>query len=681
MFPNELRSARERRLRVLAFVISAIAWVAVVASIIGIIYGAFIALAVAIAHALWLGHVRGNGVRLGPQQLPQLWNKVTAASQRVGLREPPATYLMQSGGVLNAFATKLFGRRFVILNSALVDACERGVSGVGPTEIDFVIAHETAHLAAGHLSWFLLPVRIIPLLGPAWSRACEYTCDRAGQAFVGNLETSSRALAILAAGARAGRSLDLDQFVAQRDESGRFWMAVYELNSTHPYLPKRIAALREAEQPGAAAAVGRNVVAYPLAPLFGMFAGGGAGSAGLFVVAMIGMMASIALPSFERYIALSRQAAAARSPAPTSARTMPTASASDDQAVTPAGLVRGDRFDWTVKLPGPKWELLPTTEARKQNQLADRWITRRDLDAHVMIVDAHAAITSAMLRAHGALAARTHELVAELERMMPGRVSTTPPDRVAYARDLWPRGLIGVSGGAPRAASARRGGLADLDGGGGRDRARGGAHRHAASCRSAPAPACAAARCRSAAASSSICKRMRALVELDAARAAPPPSRPASSASTSSTSSTGAASRSATSRRRSCARRSAAGWRRARPGQFSTKYGKIEDMVRRLTFVDGRGDVHTVDAGARARPRAVAGRLRRHARHHHARDGDGVPAAGGAALSRLGLSARRRRLRGDPPPLAAQPAPRVRAPLRRARLVPASRRERARARA
>ena len=41
------------------------------------------------------------------------------------------------------------------------------------------------------------------------------------------------------------------------------------------------------------------------------------------------------------------------------------------------------------------------------------------------------------------------------------------------------------------------------------------------------------------------------------------------------------------------------GWLAARSaGQFSTKYGKIEDMVRRLTFVDGRGDIHTVDAGA-----------------------------------------------------------------------------------
>ena len=38
------------------------------------------------------------------------------------------------------------------------------------------------------------------------------------------------------------------------------------------------------------------------------------------------------------------------------------------------------------------------------------------------------------------------------------------------------------------------------------------------------------------------------------------------------------------------------GWLAARSaGQLSTKYGKIEDMVRRLTFVDGRGEIHELD--------------------------------------------------------------------------------------
>src|SRR5262245_34994682 len=46
--------------------------------------------------------------------------------------------------------------------------------------------------------------------------------------------------------------------------------------------------------------------------------------------------------------------------------------------------------------------------------------------------------------------ARTHELLEELARILPAHsLSTTPPDRVAYARDLWPRGLITLSGGTP----------------------------------------------------------------------------------------------------------------------------------------------------------------------------------------------------------------------------------------
>ena len=382
MFPEELRTKRERTLRGIGYGISALAWLAMVVTIIGAIYGALIALVVLMAHALFLAHVRGNGVRIGPNQLPHLWNKVVAASQRMGLREPPTTYLMQSGGILNAFATKLLGRRFVILHSELVDACDGGSAVLGPSEIDFVIAHEVAHLAAGHLSWLLLPVRIIPLFGPAYSRACEYTCDRAGHAFCGDLEISSRALAILAAGRRAGRTLNLDVFVEQRLETGGFWMAVYELNSTHPYLSKRIAALRETSVPGTAPAIGRNVAAYPLAPMFG-FATGGAAS----TMIILCVFAAAAVPSFKKYIedakTMQARAIAARTPAP---QLPPNAAEPSAAAAEEPGVVRGERFDFKLKLPGDKWSVVPSKTAHEQNKLADRWLTRADADAHVLVI-------------------------------------------------------------------------------------------------------------------------------------------------------------------------------------------------------------------------------------------------------------------------------------------------------
>src|ERR1700749_5047577 len=99
MFPQELRSKRERTLRGFAIGIAIVSWLLVVVSIIGAIYGALIALVILVAHALYLAPVRATPARLGPNQLPPLWNKVVAASQRFGLREPPATYLMQSGGI------------------------------------------------------------------------------------------------------------------------------------------------------------------------------------------------------------------------------------------------------------------------------------------------------------------------------------------------------------------------------------------------------------------------------------------------------------------------------------------------------------------------------------------------------------------------------------------------------
>ena len=389
MFPEELRSKRERTLRGFAIGIAIVSWLLVVVSIIGAIYGALIALVILMAHALYLAHVRGNAVRLGPNQLPHLWNKVVAASQRLGLREPPAAYLMQSGGILNAFATKLLGRRFVILNSELVDACDGGSAVLGPSEIDFVIAHEVAHLAAGHLNWMLMPIRIIPLLGPAYSRACEYTCDRAGHSFVGDLEISSRALAILACGRRAGRVMNLDAFVEQRHETGAFWMAVYELNSTHPYLPKRIAALREMALPGTIPHVGRGFFAYPLAPMFGFASGGGASSM-IFIFAIWGFLAAKGFKDYTAKIAALQAQQQARVggvvAAPPANEAEPATTTTESPAGDEAGVVRGERYDWKLQLPSEKWSIVPSKTTHAQNKLADRWITRADADAHVLVI-------------------------------------------------------------------------------------------------------------------------------------------------------------------------------------------------------------------------------------------------------------------------------------------------------
>ena len=315
MEAEQHRTAKERTLFVIAAIISGICWLAVAISIVGLIYAPLIALFVVIAHALFLAYITGNGVRLGTRQLPDLYKRVEHAAQRLGIQQMPEVYLVESHGVLNAFATKLLSRRFVILNSAIVDACME-VDGEDlnnleqPHCIDFIIGHELAHHALGHLSWnwFLLPSMIVPLLGPAYSRACEYSCDACGFMVNRDFEAGARALTILAAGNQA-RRVSVEAFMEQRHDTGSFFMAVYELNISHPYLPKRVAALKELAMPGRAPAPSRNPLSYLFAPAF-TFAVGGTAAAGMWVVMYVGIIAAIAIPSFMQYQADAERKAA-----------------------------------------------------------------------------------------------------------------------------------------------------------------------------------------------------------------------------------------------------------------------------------------------------------------------------------------------------------------------------------
>jgi Zn-dependent protease with chaperone function len=293
-----LRSPKEPPLFVIGVVVSSIAWIALAVTIVGFIYGACILVFLLMAHALFLARIKGNGVRISERQLPGLHARVRAAAAKLGMDGVPEVYLLQSNGVLNAFATKLLSRRFVIVYSSLADAC------TDPRQLDFVIGHELGHLAAGHLRWnaFLAPYRLVPLLGAAYSRAREYTSDRCGMVVAGDLEQAARGLAVLAVGGRHAAHVDLSAFEEQRLESGSFWMSVLELVSSHPYLCKRAAALREFTQPGTVRPVGRNALAYPLAPLFGMAAAPASGaSASLMIVAAVAVVAAIAIQGVRRF--------------------------------------------------------------------------------------------------------------------------------------------------------------------------------------------------------------------------------------------------------------------------------------------------------------------------------------------------------------------------------------------
>ena len=189
-------------------------------------------------HGLHIGHVRGNGVRVSDRQFPQLHAIAEEHCRRLGM-EAPAIFVLQSGGVLNAFATRFLGRNFVIIYSdVLALATQKGEKAVS-----FVVGHELGHVRRKHMTLraLLYPSMIIPFLGGAYSRACEYTCDRFGNAL--EPEAGVDGLLVLAAGRDLYDQVNSIEYGKQRNTETGFFVRFAEILSTHPNLPKRVAAL------------------------------------------------------------------------------------------------------------------------------------------------------------------------------------------------------------------------------------------------------------------------------------------------------------------------------------------------------------------------------------------------------------------------------------------------------
>lgn len=302
MKAQELRSGSEKRLYMVCAFVSLVVWAVVVVTIVGLLYGLLIGFFLFVAHALFIAHIKGNGVKLSETQLPAVYRKVLEATQKLGLDKAPEAYVMQAGGMLNAFAAKFVGWNFIVVYSDLLEACDEDTRAM-----DMIIGHEVGHLALGHLKlvWFLLPAHLIPWLWPAYSRQREYSCDRCGYEVAGDYGSAARGLAVLAAGGKYGKQVDLDAFIKQLDDTKGFWTSVYELNASHPYLPKRIAALVNLKSPGAIPLPGRHPLAYPLAPIFAL--GSPAGAGPLIMIAIIAILAAIAIPQYETFRARSEQ--------------------------------------------------------------------------------------------------------------------------------------------------------------------------------------------------------------------------------------------------------------------------------------------------------------------------------------------------------------------------------------
>lgn len=198
----------------------------------------------------------GDAVRVGADQLPDVWSRHVRAASRLDLPQPAPLFVTQVP-VVNALT---FGMRrpVVVVFSPLV-------ADYDPDEVESVLAHELGHVASDHMTYSTLlvllgtlmrgalsdvpfadlPVRAIYLALLEWHRAAELTCDRAAALAMDDPMVVCRMLMRMAGGALPG--LNVDAFIRQAteyaDEDDLFALGSRfgtELGRTHPLAVRRV---------------------------------------------------------------------------------------------------------------------------------------------------------------------------------------------------------------------------------------------------------------------------------------------------------------------------------------------------------------------------------------------------------------------------------------------------------
>ena len=281
---NDLVYPRERTLGTITLVVGVLVWLGLVFGAFG---GALLVLAagfvlVLLAQFALSAHVKRNGTELSQAQFPDLHAQFMACCERLQVKAPPKAYILSGNRGLDAFATRFAGARLVVLKSGVVAAMDKQVDGVR-----FYIGHELGRLRGQHPGAALLrwPAMWLPLLGAAYSRARETTCDRHGLACSSSPKGAARALAALSAGSNRSKN---------PGQSSGLWMSFRELIAGSSRLSRRVARMMNTE----ASMPGRNRPAYPLAMFVPYTGRQGAGFSALVVVYIVGVLAAGAIPTY-----------------------------------------------------------------------------------------------------------------------------------------------------------------------------------------------------------------------------------------------------------------------------------------------------------------------------------------------------------------------------------------------
>jgi Zn-dependent protease with chaperone function len=192
----------------------------------------------------------GHAVKVSDRQFPRIYRITKQACDTLQIAMPQVFIVNQP--TFNAGTLGTNEDSFIMVHSALVDQ-------YSDQELLTVIGHECGHIHNSHVAYltalhyltYMAGMFLPWILQPAlvalrtWSRRAEITCDRAGMLVAKDQAAAERAITKLAVGSRKlYEEFNLDAFLEQHEEGSQGIGKYMEVFATHPWLPKRVLAMR-----------------------------------------------------------------------------------------------------------------------------------------------------------------------------------------------------------------------------------------------------------------------------------------------------------------------------------------------------------------------------------------------------------------------------------------------------